>query len=641
MGKSAAPARERGPTIRLPYELAPSSEWRAGAYLVLDAVNDGPYMADVVFEAGQEGAGTMRMVFGLFPGLLTRVVIPLAYLDSQVVIPGRTPHRFKCVCWGGPLDPGRLSRARLGADMVDGEPRIRISEPVLADELPAQWPAAAAPIVDELHQWAGHDWPGKTRSMDGMRRSLEAELSRQAPDMPEGWSRWGGWTAKRFDATGFFRTQHDGTRWWLVDPDGCAFYSTGADCVRPTVDVLTEGNEDLFTELPAPGGPVGDLYSSRREGARGFDGLGHNLRRAFGDGWRGKWTELCRRRLIAWRCNTVGNWSDREFCRAARLPYVWPLAGFPATQKHVFRDFPDVFSEEYRRNARSFAAQLEDFRDDPCLIGYFLRNEPHWAFGVFNLPERMLLQPERLGSRDRLVGWLKEKYGEVSRLNAAWGAGFGAFGDLAAGVVPAQSMASAAAREDLAEFNRLMIAEYVRVPSEECRRVDAEHMNLGMRYAWIAHEDLLCGAEAFDVFSINGYQESPPADVIERCSRRLNKPVMVGEFHTGAIDRGLPWGGLRQVRTQAERADCYRYYVEQGAAIPYLVGAHYFQWNDQHVAGRFDGENWQIGLVDICQHPYEEMARAARASHERIYAVASGQAEPFDRLPPKLEIRSA
>ena len=38
-------------------------------------------------------------------------------------------------------------------------------------------------------------------------------------------------------------------------------------------------------------------------------------------------------------------------------------------------------------------------------------------------------------------------------------------------------------------------------------RVAPDHMNLGMRYAWIAHKDLLCGAEVFDVFSINGYQE--------------------------------------------------------------------------------------------------------------------------------------
>ena len=39
--------------------------------------------------------------------------------------------------------------------------------------------------------------------------------------------RFGGWTGKRFEATGFFRTEHDGTRWWLVTPEGNAFLVFG------------------------------------------------------------------------------------------------------------------------------------------------------------------------------------------------------------------------------------------------------------------------------------------------------------------------------------------------------------------------------------------------------------------------------
>jgi len=49
--------------------------------------------------------------------------------------------------------------------------------------------------------------------------------------------------------------------------------------------------------------------------------------------------------------------------------------------------------------------------------------------------------------------------------------------------------------------------------------------------------------------------------------------VLIGEFHTGAIDRGLPGGGLRTVVAQQDRADSYRYYVEQAAARP-VAGRH-------------------------------------------------------------------
>ena len=36
--------------------------------------------------------------------------------------------------------------------------------------------------------------------------------------------RFGGWTGKRFKATGFFRLEKD-ERWWLVTPEGNAFLS--------------------------------------------------------------------------------------------------------------------------------------------------------------------------------------------------------------------------------------------------------------------------------------------------------------------------------------------------------------------------------------------------------------------------------
>ncbi len=38
--------------------------------------------------------------------------------------------------------------------------------------------------------------------------------------------RFGGWTRKKFKATGFFRVEND-DRWWLVTPEGNAFLSFG------------------------------------------------------------------------------------------------------------------------------------------------------------------------------------------------------------------------------------------------------------------------------------------------------------------------------------------------------------------------------------------------------------------------------
>jgi len=65
---------------------------------------------------------------------------------------------------------------------------------------------------------------------------------------------------------------------------------------------------------------------------------------------------------------------------------------------------------------------------------------------------------------------------------------------------------------------------------------------------------------------------------------------------------------------------------------------HYFQWVDQPYYGRFDGENYNIGVVTIQNLPYPELTEAMRTTNERIYKVGSGSEEPFradiTRIPP-------
>ena len=44
--------------------------------------------------------------------------------------------------------------------------------------------------------------------------------------------RFGGWTGRKFGATGFFRVEKD-DRWWLVTPEGNAFLSFGINHLSP------------------------------------------------------------------------------------------------------------------------------------------------------------------------------------------------------------------------------------------------------------------------------------------------------------------------------------------------------------------------------------------------------------------------
>ena len=56
---------------------------------------------------------------------------------------------------------------------------------------------------------------------------------------------------------------------------------------------------------------------------------------------------------------------------------------------------------------------------------------------------------------------------------------------------------------------------------------------------------------------------------------------------------------------------------------PAIVGTHWFQFYDQPTSGRFDGENYQTGLLDIADTPYAEVIAACRYMGHSLYQIRS------------------
>lgn len=109
--------------------------------------------------------------------------------------------------------------------------------------------------MDEFGQWAIRDFKGKIESEEELIEQIKSlEAIAENAQFPDSWSQYGGWKEKRTDATGFFRVEKEGKKWWMVDPDGYAFVSVGVDCVRPNSSGVVEGQEDLFKWLPENSG---------------------------------------------------------------------------------------------------------------------------------------------------------------------------------------------------------------------------------------------------------------------------------------------------------------------------------------------------------------------------------------------------
>ena len=348
--------------------------------------------------------------------------------------------------------------------------------------------------------------------------------------------------------------------------------------------------------------------------------------------------EIAENVLLEGGWNTVANWSNPVFRTGEkRIPYVWQPDIFPTTEHKIFRDFPDVLSEEYKEDAARRAEALREAKEDPWQIGYFLRNEPEFAF-VPNLliADETIRDPADTASKRGILQKLRDKYQDISALNRVWGSEFASFeeiGDQRAGI----ETRFPGAKEDLKELSVFLVEAYVGIPSKACRAVDPNHLNLGMRWAVANSPEQVAGWQNFDVFSLNNYSFDPTSLMDFAVGCGVDLPLMIGEFHFGALDRGLPATGLKGTASQADRAKALRGYIEKAAAHKNAVGVHWFQFADQNVAGRYDGENYQIGLVDVALQPYTEMMAASRESALVLPEVKNGERpaydEPFVEIP--------
>ena len=580
-----------------------------------------------------------EMIFGILPHCMARMRMPLLMLNQAKWRIEREGAWLKPMARGDRVDPCKVDRLILEVHRKH-EQSVRFAmTPIEAttDEPPllSKPFLPKGKLLDEFGQSAIRRWPGKTSDEEELISRLKDQAASTVDGRwPESYSQWGGWSAKRFEATGFFRCFKDRGRWWLADPDGFAFWSVGPDCVLPDIDSNVSGLEDALLWTPDTRLRLQTVSRSERQGLH-INYLGTNFFRAFGDRWIEEWQKIVFSQLREIGFNTVANWSEWKSAKDAVIPYVRHLE-YIGTAPVVYRDLPDVFDGRFFEDAKGFADQLVESATDPSCIGYFLMNEPTWGFAAECPAAGMLYTYESGPARERFAEFLEDKYGTAASFSSGWNLGVD-FTSIRGGLF-SEALGEQAVI-DCEEFSTQMIRIFFTTLSESCRRIDPNHLNLGIRFQSIPPPWALEGMQSFDVFSMNCYRERIPSEMIAEIERKLGIPVMIGEWHFGALDAGLPASGIGHVRTQADRGRAYRYYVETAAADPNCVGVHYFTLYDQSAIGRFDGEAYQIGFIDVCHRPYTRLCKAARATHERMYEVADGRRKPYDSPPeylPKL-----
>jgi hypothetical protein len=322
--------------------------------------------------------------------------------------------------------------------------------------------------------------------------------------------------------------------------------------------------------------------------------------------------------------NTIANWSDPEIYLKRKTPYVGTIhtGGQPIQgSEGTWHKFPDPFDAGFRAGLRErLAKEKGKTTDDAWCIGYFVDNELTWRDEAY-LAQGVLMSGPEQPAKKVLVDELKSKYRTIEKLNAAWWSKYGSWDELLAS---REEPDRKKAREDLVGFNVKIVRKYFSTIRDVIKKEAPEKLYLGCRFDFHSYPEgqrelewvLRIAAEYCDVVSFNRYRFS--ANTL-RLPDSIDKPVIIGEWHMGALDRGMFHTGLRSVASQGERSEAYHSYVLGGLENPYLVGAHWFQYKDQATTGRGDGENYQIGFIDICDTPYTETIEACRQVGYNLY----------------------
>jgi hypothetical protein len=338
------------------------------------------------------------------------------------------------------------------------------------------------------------------------------------------------------------------------------------------------------------------------------------------------WIAATHRRLRHWGFNSGGGWSLPP--QQLRLPTVIDLELGRHAKFHWF----DPFAPETERRMMAIAEEsVAPFRGSPYRIGYFSDNEVGWwagaLFGYYSV------QPAAWYTKQRWVALLRRHYGDDwARFTADFQPpeGVDSWDQLLATEELTVLRPDGHGISAVREWTGIVAERYYNLAERAIRAADPEALYFGDRLpiyydpaavkAMAPHVDAI--ATNYNVDAGDGWLARYYFDGLEQLSG--NKPVLVTEWFFAARENrtgNRNNGHLMTVGTQAERARGAAAATRNFAALPEIVGAQWFQYYDHPKGGRSDGEDYNFGLVDIDDRPYEQLTEALAAANRAAPAI--------------------
>ena len=632
-----------------------NGSWDLNPYyhVKMDITNAGEQTARIIFKVGDPAdsmeAWQMEIRFDLAPGQTKTVS------DDIITSPWRFTEPLKLLAMRA--EPGQAKSDLSAINQV----KVTINSPdtnhtLLIDNIratnPVRWvdPEGFLPFIDRFGQYKHAHWPGKTLSVDDLQQQAkEEDRELSANPNPAYFNKYGGWKdGPKLNATGYFRVEKYNDAWWFVDPKGRLFWSHGVGVVNAaTATTGTTDRENYFEWLPEKDTPYGAFYSSAGRASHGYyqtlakretyNFTASNLYQKYGQNWKQEFDRVTHARIKSWGMNSLGVASDKQLTMQGKTPYtetVWVTDTKKIEASNGYwGKFHDVFDSSFRTQLQKSLSNRQHTVDDPWLLGFFIENELSWGTEG-SLAIATLASPADQPAKIEFLKDLKTKYKTINKLNQVWGTQHASWNSLLASI---ETPDKVKAWEDLQLFYKKIVKTYFSTVKNELKKIAPKALYLGCRLAWANSDTVIhTAAEYTDVISMNKYQYNVTNVGLPE---GVDKPILIGEFHFGSLDRGALHLGVVEASSQSNRAELYTDYVDSALLNPYIIGTHWFQYAEQPPTGRGDGENYNVGIVDLADKPFPELVKSIREVGDRMYIFRHSAGKNGELVQPKKPVK--
>nr|WP_268820464.1 beta-galactosidase [Paraglaciecola sp. G1-23] len=559
--------------------------------------------------------------------------------------------------WGKKnLDVSAITKIELSVQYALFDKEITIDNIRLRHN-PKQNEAFLKDIVDQFGQNAKQDYPGKVHSLEELNKNKQQELNALTGELSSQFSLFSGWAkGPKQKGTGFFTTGKVNGKWSFIDPQGYPYFATGLDIIRlgdaatmtgfdlsdPQTrkgrHVALDSRANMFEWLPEENDPlakhfgyIGNNHSGALRKGETFNFQRANLERKYGQNYEQEWLDVTVDRMLDWGFTSLGNWTSPKLYSNNKIPYFangWIRGNYKTVSsgQDFWGAMPDVFDPIFAQSADKTARRVAtEVNNSPWCVGIFIDNEK--SFGrsesknsIYGIVINTLTRDgKEVPTKAHFTQMMKTKYLTIENLNLAWDKSITSWQAFEKGID--SSLVNDAQEADYSAMLFAYSEKYFSTINQAVKKYMPNHLYLGARFpVWgMPMEAVKASAKHVDVISFNAYKEGLIPKQWEFLID-LDMPAIIGEFHMGAMDRGMFHSGIVIASDQNDRAKMFKDYLYSAIDHPNFIGAHYFQYADGPLTGRaYDGENYNIGFISVTDTPYTEMVEAAKSLNKELY----------------------